>query len=92
MGVLWNSLMQKPNYSYGIGVQFEPDTPVAYEYAIAERYVEQYQAELLDDPLPHDYMLVFPNLSERQVKEIVGILMDTDYVLRSIFVTVDIVD
>ena len=37
-GLLWAFLIQKPDYDYGINVKFELDTPVEYEYAIAEVY------------------------------------------------------
>ena len=92
LGALWIFLMHRPEHDYGIAVQFEQDTPAEYEYALAEQYVEQYHAVLLDDPLPQDYTLLFPNMPERQVKEKVGSLMDTDYVLRALFVQVDIAD
>lgn len=91
-GLLWAFLIQKPDYDYGINVKFELDTPVEYEYAIAEQYVEQYNAELLDDSLPHNYTLVFPDMAEHQVRAIVGILMDTDYVLSAIYTTVTMID
>lgn len=88
--LLFVFLANRQDYYHGIVVEFELDTPAEYEHSILEQYLEQYHGNLkiLDDPLPHDYTLVFLNMSERKVKEISHSFSDVEYVRITYYVGV----
>ena len=72
-------------YDHGIHIRFEEDTTAREEQLLLEIYEN---AIILDaeDPILHEYTLVFPNLSERRVMDIVsslneiGCVWDASYV------------
>ncbi|MBR3973553.1 MAG: hypothetical protein IKJ99_06345 [Oscillospiraceae bacterium] len=73
------------SYDHGIYIRFEEDTTVMQEQMLLEIYENAVILDA-DDPILHDYTLVFPNLSERRVMDIVlslneiGCVRDASYV------------
>lgn len=76
-----------PDYENGVHVRFEENQTAEQELSM----LSQYDGAVIldaDDKVPHDYTLVFPRLSERNVKEIAASLCRTEGVLDASYVRV----
>lgn len=76
-----------PGYENGVHVRFEENQTAEQELSM----LSQYDGAVIldaDDEVPHDYTLVFPRRSDRNVKEIAASLCRTEGVLDASYVRV----
>ena len=87
VGVLLFLILKESQKGYynAISIQFEEDTSVEEELAILQQFDDAILFDA-DDPILHDYTLVFPNTSEHDVKEIVHILTNIECVQAAYYV------
>mgnify|MGYP006956043172 FL=1 len=87
IAVIFYFTNRTPDYENGIHVRFEDDLTAKQELSI----LAQYDGAVIldaDDAVPHDFTLTFPQLSEREVKNIVSSLCKTEGVRDASYVRV----
>ena len=87
IAVIFYFTNRTPDYENGIHVRLEDDLTAKQELSI----LAQYDGAVIldaDDAVPHDFTLTFPQLSEREVKNIVSSLCKTEGIRDASYVRV----